>query len=265
MWMPFLFSLIYVVTIFTVRAKMEDRERFDLRKPLALWSMSLALFSLFGSIRTVPVVIEIIREKGIFHLVCGDTRNDWVVDNPAGVWTMFFIFSKVPELVDTIFIVFRKSPLITLHWYHHITVMLFCWHSWATFCLNGVIYSAMNLSVHAVMYAFYALAALSMRPSQYAKSITIIQILQMIGGTAVTFYVNYHMNFVEFQEMNWTLNTSWNALLPEENTDPFCKVHPLNAVLGACMYSSYLYRKFSCLLAGLCWVCTISPVFVVLK
>ncbi len=241
MYLPFVFSVLYVIFIFTVRAKMESRERLDLRKPLAAWSMALAVFSLCGSLRTVPVVVEIIRERGLLHLVCGDTRNDWVINNPAGVWTMLFIFSKVPELVDTVFIVLRKSPLITLHWYHHITVMLFCWHSWATFCLNGVIYSAMNLTVHAVMYFFYACTALGYRPTQFAKSITVMQILQMIGGTTVTFYVNYHMNFIEFQEMNWTLNTSWDALHKEENKEPFCKVHPLNATFGLIMYSSYLW------------------------
>jgi elongation of very long chain fatty acids protein 6 len=34
--------------------------------------------------------------------------------------------------VDTLFIVLRKKPLIFLHWYHHITVLLFCWHAFAT-------------------------------------------------------------------------------------------------------------------------------------
>ena len=30
-------------------------------------------------------------------------------------------------LVDTAFIIFRKHNLIFLHWYHHLTVALFCW------------------------------------------------------------------------------------------------------------------------------------------
>eukprot|EP00122_Pirum_gemmata_P011475 Pgem_evm2s10633 len=60
---------------------------------------------------------------------------------PSGMWTTLFIFSKIPELFDTMFIVLRKRPLIFLHWYHHITVLAYCWHAYAT----------RASSVHAVM------------------------------------------------------------------------------------------------------------------
>jgi len=35
----------------------------------------------------------------------------------TGLWVQLFILSKIPELIDTFFIVQRKRPLIFLHWY----------------------------------------------------------------------------------------------------------------------------------------------------
>merc|ERR1712127_1141715 len=46
------------------------------------------------------------------------------------LWTILFVLSKFAELWDTFFIVVHKKPLIFLHWYHHITVLLYCWVAW---------------------------------------------------------------------------------------------------------------------------------------
>ena len=44
---------------------------------------------------------------------------------------LYVPFSKLPELGDTLFIVLRKQQLIFLHWYHHITVFIYVWYSYA--------------------------------------------------------------------------------------------------------------------------------------
>ena len=69
----------------------------------------------------------------------------------CGLWTMLFIYSKVPELFDTVFVVLRKKPLIFLHWYHHVSVLLFCWNSYSSRSSAGLFFVVMNYGVHAIM------------------------------------------------------------------------------------------------------------------
>merc|ERR1719195_720354 len=54
----------------------------------------------------------------------------------------------------------------------------------------------MNLTVHSIMYAWYALAAANnwlakgLKPTRlFSQTVTVLQIVQMVGGTAVTTYV----------------------------------------------------------------------------
>ena len=99
---------------------------------------------------------------------------------------MLFIFSKIPELFDTAFIVLGKKKLIFLHWYHHVTVLLYCWHSYGTRNAAGLWFIAMNYTVHAIMYFYYFLTGLGYRP-KWAFFVTIIQISQMFVGVMVCF------------------------------------------------------------------------------
>ena len=103
-----------------------------------------------------------------------------------------FIFSKIPELWDTFYIVARKRPLLFLHWYHHVTVLLYCWHSYATEAPQALYFVAMNYSVHGIMYGYYCLMALKMKPKWIPPVlITIAQLSQMVVGTSVQIFSMY--------------------------------------------------------------------------
>ena len=71
------------------------------------------------------------------------------------------------ELIDTYFILIHKKPLILLHWYHHISVLAYCWHSYVTKAPAGIVFCVMNYAVHAIMYFYYFLMAVKRKPKWF--------------------------------------------------------------------------------------------------
>uniref|UniRef100_F6UJ69 Elongation of very long chain fatty acids protein 6 n=1 Tax=Monodelphis domestica TaxID=13616 RepID=F6UJ69_MONDO len=127
---------------------------------------------------------------------------------------MFFVTKKsfLSCLGDTIFIILRKQKLIFLHWYHHITVLLYSWYSYKDMVAGGGWFMTMNYGVHAVMYSYYALRAAGFRVSRkFAMFITLSQITQMLMGLVVNYLVFYWMQ--QDQCHSHVQNIIWSSLM----------------------------------------------------
>jgi elongation of very long chain fatty acids protein 6 len=217
---PLAFGLVigYMVAIFGIQHFMAERKPFVLRLELAAWNAFLCVFSFIGMCKTLPYLFGLILTRSFEETVCENPMQTWGVGS-TGLWVMLFIFSKIPELVDTIFIVLRKKPLIFLHYYHHVTVLLFCWSAYSSIAGSGLYFVAMNYTVHALMYGYYCLQALNVCPKSFpAYLITFMQIGQMFVGTGVCV-------------------SSWYYLLAGHS----CSNDLSNLVAGGLMYGSYLY------------------------
>eukprot|EP01129_Flabellula_baltica_P005879 TRINITY_DN2159_c0_g1_i1.p1 TRINITY_DN2159_c0_g1~~TRINITY_DN2159_c0_g1_i1.p1 ORF type:complete len:295 (+),score=43.53 TRINITY_DN2159_c0_g1_i1:54-887(+) len=191
MEIPIISTILYVVLIFGIKRIMRDRQAFELKVPLFLWNLSLGIFSAIGFVMTFPVFMEVVLNKGISNELCFMESS---FKNP---WAAYFIYSKIPEFVDTIFIVLRKKPLIFLHWYHHIVTMWFCWVALIHTVGNGVLFAMVNLGVHGIMYNYYASTTVGMRwPKPVRMSITFIQIFQMFLGLGAVLH-NIQVCFYE--------------------------------------------------------------------
>ena len=84
----------------------------------------------------------------------------------------------------------RKQRLIFLHWYHHVTVLLYSWYSYKDRVAGGGWFMTMNYCVHALMYSYYAARAAGLRvPRPFAVLITSAQIAQMVMGLTVSVLV----------------------------------------------------------------------------
>lgn len=66
----FWFCGTYMVLIFTLQNYMQTREKFNLKKVLVLWNTCLAVFSIIGASRTLPELIHVLKNFGIYHSVC---------------------------------------------------------------------------------------------------------------------------------------------------------------------------------------------------
>ena len=190
--LSFWFSALYVLIIFSGKYYMEQRPKYELRPALALWSAILAVFSIMGAVRTLPQFSFVLTKRGFHHSVC----NPDFFSGVSGFWAAMFILSKVYELGDTVFIVLRKQQLIFLHWYHHISVMIYCWYSYTDHTAPGRWFMVMNYLVHSFMYTYYALRAMRFKIPRWVNVvITSMQLLQMIIGTALNVYIyNAKMN-----------------------------------------------------------------------
>jgi len=181
-YLSLVYAFLYILCVFGGQKLMKDRQKFDLRRGLVAWNFVLASFSIMGTIRVWPEFIYTIKKYGIEHSVC---NNDYT-HGVNGCWGWLFLLSKVPELIDTVFIIMRKQELIFLHWYHHATVLVYCWYSCQDFTASGRWFVLMNYTVHAAMYTYYGLRALRFKIPKWVNIIiTTGQISQMIIGIMV--------------------------------------------------------------------------------
>lgn len=177
-------SVLYLILVFWGRRWMEGRKPYDLRRPLLLWNVGLAAFSIVGTVCVVPSLLWNLYNFGVDYTVC---FSDAPVVPRIALWCYVFGLSKLVELGDTAFIVLRKSPLPFLHWYHHITVFIYTFYSMGTPNAVGHFFSGMNYTVHSFMYTYYAFRAAGWRVPQWlAKCVTLMQLSQMFVGVYVT-------------------------------------------------------------------------------
>ncbi|XP_071873764.1 very long chain fatty acid elongase 6-like [Bombus fervidus] len=197
----FVCCAIYVILVFAGKYYLLDKPKFDLRRWLVLWSLMLATFSVFGFLRMGTEMYHTLSNYGFYYSVC--VPNYLTRDSVTAFWAFLFTLSKIVELGDTIFIVLRKQPLIFLHWYHHITVLLYTWYSYAEVSATGRWFITMNFFVHSWMYSYYALKAMRFRiPKWIAIIITTLQLTQMIVGCVIVFAAYC---YIQTNECNVTL------------------------------------------------------------
>ena len=174
---------VYLILVFLGERWMRDKPAFSLRRPLTMWNTGLAVFSTVGFLTEIIPLARDALDNGFRHSVC----NDWVHHNPenahVALWSLLFLLSKTVELGDTAFVVLRKTPLNFLHWYHHVTVLVYgAYFSGPSPALSNWFTTA-NCFVHSIMYSYYMLKSAGFKvPQAVAQVITSLQLAQFVLG-----------------------------------------------------------------------------------
>ncbi|XP_062436438.1 elongation of very long chain fatty acids protein 3 [Rhea pennata] len=221
----FLFAVAYMVLIFSGQRVMKERTGYKLRTVLALWSLSLALFSAIGTHRSWKYVAFVLSTEGFKQLVCDQT---FYIHPTTKLWAYLFVLSKVLELGDTVFIVLRKQRLMFLHWYHHVATLIYSWFAYKQSAPGGGLFITMNFTVHTFMYSYYAMRAAGFWVPRYiAMVITFLQILQMLVAVIVNILLLFWME-------NEIYHTTWSSVL-------FSSVMYLSYLVLFCNFFSKTY------------------------
>lgn len=190
---PLLPTTVVVAYLLAVRFLprwMAHRPPYELRAASRVWNVAIAVFSVCGASVCVPHLLRQLMRHGLWYTVCADVY-ELAGYGPPALWASLFTWSKLLELVDTLLIILRKRPLITLHWFHHASVIGFAWAAWVYETPAALWYGAMNYSVHAVMYSYFALTSTQRcrrAVLRVAPAITALQISQFAWGSVINIF-----------------------------------------------------------------------------
>ncbi|KAF5281627.1 hypothetical protein FQR65_LT02947 [Abscondita terminalis] len=159
---------------------MEKRKAFNLTYVLIGYNAYQVVFSTW----LCAQVFQEANISDIFFQSCNAavTNTSLRMALANGAW--WYFFSKVVELLDTVFFVLRKkqSQVTFLHVYHHANTMFFSW-VYLKFLpgSQGIIIGFLNSAVHVVMYFYYFISSLGPKYQKYLwwkKYMTWIQLTQ---------------------------------------------------------------------------------------
>ncbi|CAB4057642.1 ELOVL6 [Lepeophtheirus salmonis] len=127
---------------------------------------------------------KVSRGDGLYHSLCIPSFIE--KDRVSGFWSLMFVISKVPELGDTLFIILRKQRLIFLHWYHHVTVLLYSWYSYSEYTAVARWFIVMNYLVHSLMYSYYTFKNAQLNILVFETTVVIYNVLSNLQTYCVT-------------------------------------------------------------------------------
>jgi len=212
----------YLAVIFGVQAIMKNQKPQKLNTLFQIHNVFLSAGSLLLLVLMLEEIIPIWWNKGTFEAFCAD--QSWT--SRMEFYYMINYAFKYIELLDTVFLAFKKKPMPFLHVFHHSATALLCFSQ-----LNGKtsiswVVISLNLTVHVIMYYYYYATAGGAK-IWWKKYLTTLQIVQFVIDIGVVYFGTY-AHFA---------NAYWNDILPNPGN---CAGSETAALFGCGLLTSYL-------------------------
>lgn len=190
---PLMFVVIYLLVVWLLPKIMRSREPFQLTSLLVIYNAAMTVLNLY-----ICIEVFISSTDAGYSYFCQELDMSY---NPKEfriarvIW--WFYFSKIMELLDTVFFLLRKksNQVSFLHVYHH-TSMVCLWWIGVKWVAGGQSFlSAMiNSLVHVVMYTYYGMSAMPhlRKYLWWKKHLTQFQLIQfciLLCHGSVSLYV----------------------------------------------------------------------------
>nr|XP_030119721.3 elongation of very long chain fatty acids protein 4-like isoform X3 [Taeniopygia guttata] len=179
---PLPVTLVFTSYLFMVAlgpSCMRRRRRLELRAPLLAYNLAMVALSSYMFYEFL--VTSVLANYSYLCQPVDYSRSELGMRMARVCW--WFFFSKVIELLDTVFLILRKKQeqVTFLHVYHHGS-MLFNWWSGVKYVPGGQAFfvGMLNSFVHIFMYGYYALASLGPRMRQHLWWKRYLTILQLV-------------------------------------------------------------------------------------
>ncbi|PGH21469.1 hypothetical protein AJ80_03260 [Polytolypa hystricis UAMH7299] len=175
----------------------------------------------YYAVNLVDALCKVNGPRGLGNAAIYDTSNaTWTLNNPeftlsgpgntpdptdvGRLWNKglaffgwIFYLSKFYEVLDTAIILAKGKKSSTLQTYHHAGAMMCMWAGIRYMASPIWIFALVNSGIHALMYTYYTLTAVSVPiPIRIKRSLTTMQILQFVFGTAlaaVHLFISYSL------------------------------------------------------------------------
>ncbi|KAI8810224.1 fatty acid elongase [Cladochytrium replicatum] len=154
-----------------------------------LHNLALFVFSAATFLSMTPVVLRNFSSKSYTEALCDKEGDMWT----SGLfkWSWLFYLSKYYEIMDTVILLVKGKRTSLLQSYHHAGAIISMWLGVRSRATAIWIFVVFNSFIHTLMYFYYALTTIHIRPPSLLKqSLTRLQISQfLIGGSLATSYL----------------------------------------------------------------------------